>query len=227
MQTANNLKESVFDSRFYHPSTFLISGVSNSGKTSLTKKLLSSKEELFKPEVPNYVVLIYHTWQDVYKEMLDQGLVQLCLNEIPDSQTLMELGNDHKKTGGLILILDDQLNNLKSDVVDIFCVHSHHQKMTVFLLVQTLFMPCKEFRTISLNSHYIILMKNTRDRSSISQLAKQIFPYKTRFLTDSYIDATQEPFSHMILDLRVESPEILRVRANIFDEVVTVYCQVG
>ena len=70
-------------------------------------------------------------------------------------------------------------------------------------------------------------MKNTRDRSSISQLAKQIFPYKTRFLTDSYIDATQEPFSHMILDLRVESPEILRVRANIFDEVVTIYCQIG
>ena len=101
----------------------------------------------------------------------------------------------------MILILDDQINNLKSDVVDIFCVHSHHQKMTVILLVQTLFMPCKEFRTISLNSHYIILMKNTRDRSSISQLAKQVFPYKTRFLTDSYIDATQEPFSHMILEL--------------------------
>ena len=132
-----------------------------------------------------------------------------------------------RRRGVLILILDDQINNLKSDVVDIFCLHSHHQKMTVILLVQTLFMPCKEFRTISLDSHYIILMKNTRDRSSISQLAKQIFPYKTRFLTDSYIDATQEPFSHMILDLRVESPEILRVRANIFDEVVTVYCQVG
>ena len=68
-------------------------------------------------------------------------------------------------------------------------------------------------------------MKNTRDRSSISQLARQIFPYKTRFLTDSYIDATKEPFSHMVLDLRVESPEITRVRANIFNEVVTVYCQ--
>ena len=48
----------------------------------------------------SYVVLINHTWQDVYKEMLDQGLVQLFLNEIPDSETLMELGNEHKETGG-------------------------------------------------------------------------------------------------------------------------------
>ena len=53
----------------------------------------------------------------------------------------------------------------------------------------------------------------------------QIFPYKTRFLTDSYIDATKDAYSHLILDLRPESPEVFRVRANILDEVNTVYCQ--
>ena len=225
METNNYSKDTVFDARFYHPSTILISGVSSSGKTSLTKRILENRTSLFRPEVPNYVVLIYHTWQNVYKEMVDEGVIQLCLNELPDSQTLKEIGDEHKGSGGIILVLDDQLNNLQSNIVDIFCVQSHHLKMTVILLVQTLFMPNKEFRTISLNSHYIILLKNTRDRSSISQLARQIFPYKTRFLTDSYIDATKEPFSHMVLDLRVESPEITRVRANIFNEVVTVYCQ--
>ena len=225
MDVHDQRKESVFDSRFQHPSTFLISGVSNSGKTVLTRKILSNTEVLFKPEAPKYVVLVYHTWQKTYQEMYDEGVVHLCLDQIPDTQSLRELCEEHKTSGGLILVLDDQLNNLNSKVVDMFCNHSHHLKMSVILLVQTLFMPSKEFRTISLNSHYIILMKNVRDRSSISQLARQIFPYKTRFLTDSYIDATKDAYSHLILDLRPESPEVLRVRANIFDEVITVYCQ--
>ena len=217
--------ENFFDLRFHHPSNFLISGVSNSGKTVLTRKLLNGTDTLFRPEAPNYVVLVYHTWQQTYQDMYDEGVINLCMNQIPDAETLREICEEYKSSGGVILVLDDQINNLDSNVVDMFCIHSHHLKMSVILLVQTLFMPSKEFRTISLNSHYIILMKNVRDRSSITQLARQIFPYKTRFLTDSYIDATKEAYSHLLLDLRSESPEALRVRSNIFDEVITVYSQ--
>ena len=57
-------------------------------------------------------MLIYHIWQNVYKEMVDEGLIQLCLNELPDSQMLKEIGDEHKESGGIILVLNDQLNNL-------------------------------------------------------------------------------------------------------------------
>ena len=217
--------ENLFGLRFSHPSNFLISGVSNSGKTVLTRKILSNSDILFRPETPKYVILVYHTWQKTYQDMYEEGVVNLCLNQIPDSHSLREICEEYKNSGGVILVLDDQLNNLDSSIVDMFCIHSHHLKMSVILLVQTLFMPSKEFRTISLNSHYIILMKNVRDRSSITQLARQIFPYKTRFLTDSYIDATKDSYSHLVLDLRPESSELLRVRGNIFDDFITVYCQ--
>ena len=59
METTTYSKDTVFDTRFYHPSTILISGVSSSGKTSLTKRILENRTSLFKPDVPNYVVLIY------------------------------------------------------------------------------------------------------------------------------------------------------------------------
>ena len=68
-------------------------------------------------------------------------------------------------------------------------------------------------------------MKNTRDRISISQLARQIFPYKTRFLVDSYIDATTLPYTHLIIDLIPETFDLFRLRANIFDECITVSTQ--
>ena len=101
METSTYSKDTVFDTRFYHPYTILISWLSSSGKTSLTKRILENRTSLFRPEVPNYVVLIYHTWQNVYKEMVDEGVIQLCLNELPDSQTLKEIGDEHKGSGGL------------------------------------------------------------------------------------------------------------------------------
>ena len=131
----------MFDARFYHPSTILINLASSSGKTPLTKRILENRTSLFRADVPDYVVIIYHTWQNVYKEMDEESLIQLCLNELPDNQTLKEIGDEHKESGGSILVLDDQLNNLQSNIVDIVCVQSHHLKMTVILLVQTLFIP--------------------------------------------------------------------------------------
>ena len=104
--------ETFFDLRFHQPSNFLISGVSNSGKTVLTRKLLNGTDTLFRPEAPNYVVLVYHTWQQTYQDMYDEGVINLCMNQIPDAETLREICEEHKSSGGVILVLDDQINNL-------------------------------------------------------------------------------------------------------------------
>ena len=225
MSTNRLLQETFYDVRFTHPSTFLISGVSGSGKTFLTSSILKAKNSCFKPEIPRYIILVYTSWQDVYQEWFEAGLIHLSLSEIPDAQSLKEICSEHKDSGGSLIIFDDQLSNIDSRVSDIFTIHSHHLKISVMLLVQRLFMPNTFFRTISLNTNYIILMKNTRDRISISQLARQIFPYKTRFLVDSYIDATILPYTHLIIDLRPETLDLFRLRANIFDECITVYTQ--
>ena len=68
-------------------------------------------------------------------------------------------------------------------------------------------------------------MKNTRDSSSVSILAKQTHPFKTRFVTDSYLDATKKPYSYLLMDLRQETPEKIRLRANIFTDIVSIYIQ--
>lgn len=149
----------------------MISGTTGAGKTIFTKQMLNNVNVLFRPEKPEYVVLVYHTWQDTYQEMYGAGLINLCLNQIPDAESLKDICPEHKDRGGVMLVIDDQLNNMDSHMVDIFTIYSHHLKITAVLLVQTLFLANTEFRNISLNSHYIILMKNTQDRSSISQLA--------------------------------------------------------
>ena len=43
-----------------------------------------------------------------------------------------------------------------------------------------------------------------------------MYPTDWRFAVDAYKNATQEPYSYLLVDLRPEQNEELRLRANIF-----------
>jgi hypothetical protein len=82
-------------------------------------------------------------------------------------------------------------------------------------LTQNLFPPGKLSRTISLNSHYMIVFKNPRDSLGISTLARQMYPHNTSFLLQSFQDATTRPYGYLLLDLHQLTPENMRLRTNI------------
>ena len=91
-------------------------------------------------------------------------------------------------------------------------------------IVQNLFDKGKEHRTVSLNSQYITLFRNPRDRLQISILARQMYPGNQKFMTESYYDATKEPYGYLLVDLRPETPDDFRLRSKIFpNELTDVY----
>ena len=110
---------------------------------------------------------------------------------------MYECGNDH-------------------EITKLFTKGSHHCNLSVIYVVQNLFHQAKESRTISLNSQYIVLFNNPRDRSRILHLAKQMYPGQTRFMVKAYTDATNKPFSYLFVDLKPNCPEENRLRSNIF-----------
>ena len=128
----------------------------------------------------------------------------------------MDLCEENKDNGGTLIIFDAQMQKVDYNLVNIFPIYSHHLNVTCLLLTQSLFLSNQIYRVLSLNTHYMVLMKNTRDSSSASILAKQTHPLRTRFVTDAYLDATKEPFSYMVMDLRQETAEKIRLRSNIF-----------
>ncbi len=213
----------AYDARLHHPSTMLITGPSGSGKSYFAKNLLECGESIFKPYKPGFNILVYHTWQNIYQEMTDKGLINMSVNGLTDYDYLKEVFEQHKESNGSLIIIDDQMDNIDQNIVNIFTIISHHMNVTCLLLTQSLFLSNKLYRTISLNSHYICIFKNARDRSSVTQLAKQTHPFRTRFITDAYIDATTNPHSYLLFDLRQETPEQLRILANIFSNPITVY----
>ena len=87
---------------------------------------------------------------------------------------------------------------------------------SVIYLSQNLFFQKKEYRDISLNSHYLILMKNARDQSQILSLAKQLRPGNTRFVPRAYEKATKDAHSYLIVDAHPSQNDALRLRTNLF-----------
>jgi len=115
-----------------------------------------------------------------------------------------------------MLIIDDLMHESGDSVSKIFTRDSYHKNISVVFITQNLFYGSKQNRTMSLNTHYLVLFKNPRDLTQIRNLASQMHPGKTKFLVDAYREATSQPFSYLLIELKPDTDEKLRIRANIF-----------
>ena len=65
---------------------------------------------------------------------------------------------------------------------------------------------------------YIVIFKNVRDATQIRHLGQQMYPENKDFLFNAFRDATREPYTNLfIFDLRSNSLDALRVRANVLN----------
>ena len=82
-------------------------------------------------------------------------------------------------------------------------------------IVQNLFHQGKGSRSISLNSHYLVLFKNPRDKLQILTLAKQMYPGQTDFFLNQYEEAVKRPFGYLLIDLKTTTQDNCRLRTNV------------
>ena len=91
-------------------------------------------------------------------------------------------------------------------------------------LVQNVYNKTRNQRTVSLNTHYIVVFRNERDASQFRALAYHIHPIDTKWLLDAFEDATKEPFGYLIHDNHPTSSRDMRVITNILpNKKLTVY----
>ena len=194
---------SVYDTRLFHPFTCIVSGPSGAGKTTLVEKLLKYKDDIITPK-PLHVVWAYSAWQQGYEKWR---------GELTFVEGIPNLSEVPKET---LLILDDLMVETDNSITQLFTKKSHHQNISVVYIVQNLFGKNKEMRTISLNAHYIALFKNPRDVSQMLILGRQMYPNRNKYFQEAYKDATSRPHGYLLCDLKQSTPDILRLRTNIF-----------
>jgi hypothetical protein len=192
------------DPRWKHPFTAIIAGPTGSGKTVFTFNMIENAQEMITPS-PEKIIYCYGEYQQIFN-----NYPQVEFNEgLPNISQF-----DGKQR--VLLILDDLMTESNDSVTNIFTKFSHHRNVSVIFLTQNLFFNSKHNRTMSLNSHYIVVFKNPRDALQIATLARQMYPGKSKFLVEAYKNATEKPFGYLMLDLKPDTEEKYRVQTNIF-----------
>jgi hypothetical protein len=213
---------------FKHPTTVLIAGPTQCGKTHFLINAL--RRQLIQPP-PQNIVWVFSEWQVAYTE-LAREIPQIQFVKNFNAQ-LYEMFDVRRRN---VLVLDDQMENQHAhkrssdSVVKFFTQGSHHRNLTVVYIVQNLFNQDKSMRTVSLNAHYITVFKNPRDATQLRTLACQMYPENPAPLLDAFKDATAidtdaatSTYGYLLLDLHPTTCDAFRMLTKVFDEHPTAY----
>ena len=190
-------------------------GPSGCGKTYFVCWLLA-RQDLFDKPIRN----IY--WHSGVEEG-EHGptLKKLCqLKSVCHVKGLPEGWTERPKQYDAIVIDDlfEEANRDSATFNTLFTKIARHRHVTVFFLTQNMFHPGGKHRTRNLNVHYLVLFKNPRDRTVVDYVARQAFPHVRRDLMKAFEYVTSNsPHSYLFLDLTQETPDMFRVKTDVFN----------
>lgn len=203
-------------------SKILICGASGSGKTTFVFDLLRHGERLFSDvNSLRNVIFFYQKWQPMYEE--NASLVREFCNQPPSLDIIEDKTAAFQSS---IVILDDALPKLDSDLYSLFLVDARHSGITVIFLSQSIFAQQKIYREISLNSNYVVLFKNPRSMKQIANFVLQCASSngQSEVIWKIIKKVYEKPYSYLFLDFSQKSDENIKYRTDIFNSAIKVFC---
>ena len=196
-----------------HPFTCMVAGMTGSGKTVWVQSLLQQAQTVI-DQPPERIIWCYSQWQNAYTQLLMMIPTIEFVKGIPESLENDSYLDVNKRN---LIVIDDQMIEAGKDnrIVNLFTKGSHHRNLSVIYIVQNLFHQGKGNRSISLNSHYLVLFKNPRDKLQVLTLAKQMYPSETAWFIKEYEEAVRRPFGYLFVDLKPTTPDRCRLRTNV------------
>jgi septin family protein len=189
----------------HHPMTMLIAGPSGSGKTVFTTNLVKSSKRMFKDVNFSEIIWCYSESGSIG----DDRLPNVSYHEGLPSE-------DQYDGTPKLVILDDLMHETDDSVAKLFTKVSHHRNVSVILLNQNIFPRNKNARDITLNTHYMVIFKNVRDKAQITHLARQVYPENTKFFMDAYNQATSKAHGYLFMDFKQGTADNMRFATDIF-----------
>lgn len=201
--------ENKKDIQFKHPFNALFSGPSQSGKTTIVRKLIENHKEtihgLDKETIR--VVWCYGKWQKNYEEPLYDVEIKYVF-DMPTEEDV--IGFD-------FIVLDDLSHKIEKNafVSLLFTAGSHHDKQSIIVLTQNFYQKGDVCNTLRKNAHYVVLFKDPGDTSQVRTLSWRMFPENPKYLISAYRLATSEPHGYLLIDRSQGTSDDCRLRTNI------------
>ncbi|EFP00462.1 hypothetical protein CRE_21824 [Caenorhabditis remanei] len=191
LQTNSTRQSAGFQFRF--PSQTTIIGATQSGKTTMLKKILES-DAMFEAPIDN----IFWFYGCDTPGIPRHWPKLRAFEGMPDVDVLKQYKNQNN-----IVVCDDLMNFFARDkkslnlLNDLFCVYAHHLNCAIFNLVQSAFALPPVTRN---NSTYLILMRNLSDAAQIKNLLVQQFGDKWRGAYQAYQEVMSKPYQAMMIN---------------------------
>ena len=179
-------------------SSMCVSGQTGSGKTRFVYRLLCNLSKMYDEEPPGCILYCYGIHQPLFDKM-EADFSNLVMRQgLPTKGEIEDFTKERKHR---LIIIDDLAHELLSntEMELLFTQGCHHRRISVIFMTQNLFQKGSKSRSIALNTYYLLLMKNVRDASQISFLGRQLFPGRSNFLTEAYLDATKQPYGYLLV----------------------------
>ena len=196
---------------FFHPSTFMVAGPTQCGKTSFVIRLLRNADSLFSVP-PKRIFWLYKDRRAAPVEELAGLPISFVQGVDPDFKKRAFSGPDLPPT---IVVIDDLMTDMANSKMleELFVEGSHHANATVIYIVQNLFQRSPKHRTAAINSHYLALFNMPRDYSQVARVGQQM---RRKYFMAVYEDAiNSRDHGYLLVDCRSDTDDRRRLRTGV------------
>jgi hypothetical protein len=201
--------ENIKHLQFKHPFNALISGPSQSGKTTVLRDVLENHDQTINDLNKNVinVVWCYGKWQKYYDKPI-KGVSFKYIEGLPNEDDVKDFD---------IIVLDDLMHKIdKSPFVQLlFTAGTHHDRQSVIVLTQNFYQKGEISNTLRKNAHYVILFKDPGDISHAQTMSWRMFPENPKYLLSAYRLATALPHGYLLIDRSQGTDDNCRLRTRI------------
>ena len=210
-----------FDCTLRAPFTMCISGMTKSGKSTLTAQILVRRNEIIKTLDNSKIERVMYCYTEEQPEFfagLRASVPCIEFNKgLPDE---FADGSDRPA----IVVLDDLMQEVakSKNTSAAFTRTSHHRNVSLIILVQSFFH--NNMRTITTNCTYLIMTKNPRDSSFLACLGRQMNGGRNNEqLATAYKLCMSKPYGYIFIDLTQNQNDLYRIRDSVFPENTTIF----
>ena len=188
--------------KLQHPFTLIVAGPSSCFKSTFVIRLLERTVQL----------------SDIAFQNIVWGLSENAPHYLKNVSFVKgEPEFENPENVPTLIVLDDLMDSAYSTKVsELFTKGSNHRNISVVLITQNLFHQGSSSGDIPLNSKYIVVFKNPRDKTQVVHLARQFYPENISSFHKTYLEACKDPHSYLFLDLTQSINDLLRFRTNNF-----------